>query len=101
MLQSINTQNGLGWPSATLNPVVVGAKSWKPGIRNRNQSSERTVHGIDVASLHPKSLSASSDAFSWQDIRVLHLRHAQNEMVVPATDHHCLVLNLGMAIDLK
>ena len=55
----------------------------------------------DVALLYPEAVVASSDAFAWQDIRVVHLRHSLNEMVVPPSDSHCLVLNLSAPLHLK
>jgi len=43
---------------------------------------------------------ASSDALAWQNIRLIHLRHSLNEMVIPPSDSHCLVLNLSSPLNL-
>jgi len=31
----------------------------------------------------------------WQNLRAIHLRHASREVVIPASDDHCIVKNLG------
>jgi AraC family transcriptional regulator len=41
---------------------------------------------------------ASSDDLSWQNVRVLHLRRSFSELRVPASDKHCIVLNLSTPI---
>jgi AraC family transcriptional regulator len=43
----------------------------------------------------------SSDAFAWQDIRVIHLRHSLSQVFVPPSDCHCLLLNLGLPLCLN
>jgi len=43
---------------------------------------------------------ASSDELSWQNVRVLHLQRSFSELRVPASERHCIVLNLGAQITL-
>ena len=43
---------------------------------------------------------ASSDDLSWQNVRVLHLQRSVSELRVPASDRHCVVLNLNKSLTL-
>jgi AraC family transcriptional regulator len=52
----------------------------------------------DVALLYPEAVMASSDTFGWQNIRVLHLRQNLEELVLPPSDSHCLLLNLSSSV---
>jgi len=47
------------------------------------------------AMLSPQSVLKSSDATGWQNVRAIHVHYSSREMVMPATDDHCVVLNLG------
>ena len=60
---------------------------------NHNQFDRRSVN--DVAALYPESVLKSSDATGWQNVRAVHFRHSANEVMIPASDDHCMVLNLG------
>ena len=82
MLQTVNTSGHGSWPSAILNPVSE-PETWKRDIRSKREVEVRPPSVSDVALLYPEAVVASSDAFAWQDIRVIHLRHSLNEMVVP------------------
>lgn len=53
--------------------------------------------GNDLSVLYPESLLKSSDATGWQNVRAIHFRHSSNEVAIPASDDHCIVLNLGAA----
>jgi AraC family transcriptional regulator len=37
----------------------------------------------------------TSDSIGWQNVRAIHFRHTATEVVMPASDDHCIVLNLG------
>lgn len=43
----------------------------------------------------PRSVLKSSDAIGWQNVRAIHFRHTSREAMFPASDDHCLVLNLA------
>jgi len=73
MLQTVSTPNLPSWPA------------W--------QSTPNSV-------LHSEAVVASSDDLSWQNVRVLHLRRSFSELRVPASDKHCIVLNLSTPITL-
>ena len=47
--------------------------------------------------LYPQSVLRSSDAIGWQNVRAIHFRHNSKEALFPASDDHCMVLNLGTA----
>lgn len=44
---------------------------------------------------HPQSVLRSSDATGWQNVRAIHFRHHSQEALIPCSDDHCIVLNLG------
>lgn len=94
MLHTINTSAHAGWPSAIFSPVNETEK-WKRDIRSKREVDARPPSVGDVALLYREAVVASSDAFAWQDIRAIHLQHSLNEIVAPASDSHCLMLNLS------
>jgi AraC family transcriptional regulator len=49
----------------------------------------------DLSALYPQSVLKSSDATGWQNVRAIHFRHNSKEVLIPASDDHCMVLNLG------
>jgi AraC family transcriptional regulator len=87
-------------------------RSWSPSSVNRQPpawlNSVNSLREVprgrpaisDVALLYPELVAASSDAFGWQNIRVIHLRNL-NELVVPSSESHCLILNLGTPLFLS
>src|SRR6266446_32175 len=94
MLQTVNTQGHAGWNSSIVNPILGRTETWKRSIPGRGEADLQTPSAGDVALLYPEAVVASSDAFAWQHIRVIHLRHSLNEIVIPPSDSHCIVLNL-------
>src|SRR5262245_57926796 len=101
MLQGVNIPNYAEWPGATLNQVVLGPRIWEQKIRTRRDPGARPSPNTDITQLYPEAVVASSDAFAWQNIRLIHLRQAAKELGVPASDNHCLLLNLGAPLSLK
>jgi AraC family transcriptional regulator len=55
--------------------------------------AKRTTNDLSV--LYPQSLLKSSDAIGWQNLRAIHFSHRAREVVIPASDDHCIVKNLG------
>jgi AraC family transcriptional regulator len=49
----------------------------------------------DLSVIYPESVLRSSDASGWQNVRAIHFRHTAKEAVIPASDDHCIVKNLG------
>ena len=101
MLQTVNTVGHASWPTPIVNPIVSTPETWKRSIRNKREANPQSPSAIDVTLLYPEAVVVSSDAFAWQDIRVIQLRHSLNEMVVPPSDNHCLVLNLSTPLNLN
>ncbi len=101
MLQTVNTVGHASWPTPIVNPIVSTPETWKRSIRNKREANLKSPSATDVAFLYPEAVVVSSDAFAWQDIRVIQLRHSLNEMVVPPSDNHCLVLNLSTPLNLN
>jgi AraC family transcriptional regulator len=64
-----------------------------PAGHNRAEFAKRSTSDLSV--LYPESVLRSSDATGWQNVRAIHFRHTSKEVVIPASDDHCIVLNLG------
>jgi AraC family transcriptional regulator len=99
-LQTVKSPNQAFWSTALVDPIVNRSEPWK---RNGRSSRVRNLDAppiSDLARLYPEAVVASSDALAWQDIRLIHLRHSLDEMAVPPSDSHCLMLNLGSPLDL-
>lgn len=101
MLQTVNTAAHAVSSAAILTGIVGRPDMWEQNIRSRREADRRLPAIADVALQYPESVVISSDAFAWHDIRLVHLRHALNEMIVPAADNHCLVLNLSAPLQLN
>jgi len=93
MLQTVSTLGFSSWPVPSVNHHP---DTWDGNIL----SAQEEVRASKSSLLDPEAVVASSDAFGWQDIRVLHLRHYLSQVVVPPSDSHCLVLNLGTPLHL-
>ena len=50
---------------------------------------------FEKRSINDQSVLKSSDATGWQKVRAIHVRHSTKEVIMPASDDHCVVLNLG------
>ena len=100
MLQTVNTQGHAGWNSSIVNPILGRPETWKRSIHTKRKADSRRTSVSDIALLYPEAVVVSSDAFAWQDTRVIQLRHSLNEMVLAPSDNHCLVLNLSTPLDL-
>ena len=101
MLQTIMSPDQTFWSTALVDPIVNRYETRKGSIRNRLAPDLQPPLVSDIAFLYPDAVVASSDALAWQDIRLVHLRHSLNEMVVPPSDHHCLVMNLSSPLHLQ
>jgi len=99
MLQTVHTTGY--WPTPIVEATLDNPEVWKPKIRSRREADHQVPSVRDVTLLYPEAVVASSDAFAWQDIRVLQLRHSSDEMVVPPSGSHCLVLNLSAPLHLN
>lgn len=101
MLQTVNTHGPISWPTSIVDPIVNKPESWRLSVRSTRESDLQVKSFNDVALRYSEAVVASSDAFGWQNIRVVHLRHSLSQMVVPPSDSHCLVLNLGTPLHLN
>jgi AraC family transcriptional regulator len=101
MSETVNTSGRAGWPISIVDPIVNRPETWKRSIRSSQKADIRRSPVSDIALLYPEAVLVSSDAFAWQDIRVIHLWHSLSEVVVPASDCHCLLLNLGTPLHLN
>src|SRR5215510_5448480 len=84
-------------PASTLNYQPFTARVVKPlpnnGHDSRVEFAKRQTNDLSV--LYPESVLKSSDAIGWQNVRAIHFRHTSREVVIPASDDHCIVKNLG------
>ena len=100
MLQTVNTAGHTSWPTSIVGSIASKPESWKRSSLDGRQADLQAPSANDVALLYPEAVVASSDPFAWQDIRVIHLRHDISKMVLPASENHCLVLNLSTPLHL-
>jgi AraC family transcriptional regulator len=89
------------WSTGILPLVVNQSTTWKNTRHDSPPASWRTSMVRDVALLYPKAVVKSSDVYAWQNLRLLHLRHQEEETILPATDTHCLLLNLSAALSIS
>ena len=87
MLQTATAANYQSIATRVLKPVA------EPVNHSREPFEKRSVN--DLSQLYPQSVLKSSDAIGWQNVRAIHFRHNANEVIMPASDDHCMVLNLG------
>ena len=101
MLQTVNTPGSRSWPTSIVESTLNIPEAWTRSLRSRREADLQVPSVSDVTLLYPEAVVVSSDAFAWQDIRVLQLRHSMNELVIPPSDSHCLVLNLSAPLHLN
>jgi len=82
MLQTATASNYQPLAARCVKPLPISNKFEKQSIN-------------DLSLLYPQSVLRSSDAIGWQDVRAIHFRHNSKEALIPASDDHCMVLNLG------
>src|ERR1044072_5645982 len=61
--------------------------------RHQTEVAKRSTS--DLAVLYPQAVLRSSDAIGWQNVRAIHFSPDSSEVVIPASDDHCIVKNLG------
>jgi AraC family transcriptional regulator len=80
--------------ASALNYQPLAARVLKPvPIPNRAELVKASTNDLSV--LYPQSVLRSSDGIGWQNVRAVHFRHTSKEAVIPASDDHCIVKNLG------
>lgn len=87
MLQTASTLNYQPLAAPVLKTLA------KPASHNRADFAKRS--NKDLSFLFPQSVLRSSDATGWQNVRAIHFRHSAREVLIPASDDHCIVKNLG------
>jgi AraC family transcriptional regulator len=87
MLQTASALNYQPFAARAVKPVASHAHD------SRTEFSKRPTNDLSV--LFPQSVLKSSDATGWQNVRAIHFRHTAGEVVIPASDDHCIVKNLG------
>jgi len=86
MLQTVTPSN--------YQPLAGGCVKCPPPSVSRSRGEEKRFIN-DLSVLYPQSVLKSSDAIGWQNVRAIHFHHSSKEVVIPASDDHCMMLNLG------
>lgn len=55
----------------------------------------------DVSAIYPEAVVASSQALGWQNIRTIEMRHESSEWAMPPFENHCMIIQLGRAVQLS
>src|SRR5678815_2533448 len=87
MLQTASALNYQSLAARVVNPLP------KPSFHNQAEPVKGSTNDLSV--LYPQSVLRSSDGIGWQNVRAIHFRHSAKEAVIPASDDHCIVKNLG------
>src|SRR6185369_14485057 len=85
MLQTVIASNCQHVAATCVKPL-----SKSPG---REESAKRSID--DLSMLYPGSVLKSSAPTGWHNVRAIHFRHNAKEVTMPASDDHCMLLNLG------
>ena len=93
MLQIGNVTTPTTFPPPVVNPITQPDRFCGPAI------AVKRAH--DIASAYPEAVVASSDDCAWQNIRIVHWRHDEAELVAPVSEQHCIVVNLGVPLHIK
>jgi AraC family transcriptional regulator len=101
MLQTVNTSGYESWPGAIVSPVVSNSSTRQQVVGSNGTVALRSRQVGDVTLLYPEAVAVSSDPYAWQNVRVIQLRHRLNDLVIPRSDDHCLMLNLSAPINLN
>jgi AraC family transcriptional regulator len=80
------------WPGPIANGIPGAPGTWKREDRTR---TARPAPTNDIISLYPEAVAATSDAFAWRNLRLVHLRREPGELDASPSENHCLVVNLG------
>jgi AraC family transcriptional regulator len=86
MLQTARTLSYQPLPVRPVNPLPKSAGHSRAEFPKRSN---------DLSVLYPDSVLRSSDSTGWQNVRAIHFCHSAKEVVMPASDDHCIVKNLG------
>lgn len=101
MIQSVSNQTPVTWMADPVDGRVRNTGTWKRSAETVKESNARPSSSQDVVQLYPQSIVAASDELGWPDIRLLHMQHRANELQLPPSDHHCIMLNLGAPVFLR
>ena len=83
--------------ATAVNYQALAAQCVKPASRAvpRHQTEVARRSTSDLSVLYPQAVLRSSDASGWQNVRAIHFSPDSSEIVIPASDDHCIVKNLG------
>src|SRR5215510_9385930 len=90
-----------------LNPRIMGRREVSPVTKNTvklngSQRSKRELKtACDLSLIYPDAIVASSQPLGWQNLRALELRHSDLEWTMPQQENHCIIIQLGSAVDVR
>jgi AraC family transcriptional regulator len=92
--------------SISLQPSAHFVQSTTIGtLRNRPANffgSQREIApttASDLSFIDPDAVVASSQDLGWQSLRAIEMRHTISEWTTPPLENHCIIIQLGSAID--
>lgn len=89
------------YPPSVVNQITGPDRFCSPTVATKRDTRRQTSSADDIASAFLDAVVDSSDAFAWQNIRVVHLRHDDAEMLAPVSEQHCILVNLGAPLQIK
>jgi len=95
MLQVVTTSNDPVWSGPTSSSSGCTTRRGRKGVSTQCSASET------ITRLYPEAVVASSESLAWRGICLVHMRHSLNEVLIPTSDHHCVMVNLGAPLRLS
>jgi len=68
-------------------------------FRTSKGKSSLPVVVSDLSAIYADALVASSEPLGWQNLRALEMRHTTSEWTMPPLENHCIIIQLGPAVD--
>ena len=82
--------------------VAVRAAAKRPvNFGRANVVSMPNVVVSDMSSVDPEGVVTTSQALGWQNLNALEMRYTMREWTMPAIENHCIIVQLGPAIDVN
>ena len=88
-------------PSTYFIPTIAVHTGPKRPLSFRGPKAVTTsqVVASDMSSVDPDGVVASSQSLGWQNLHTLEMRYTTPEWTMPAIENHCIIIQLGPAVD--
>lgn len=101
MLQTGTLSTPTSYPPSIVNQITGADRFFGPAVAGKRDTRKQAPASDDIARAYPHAVVDSSDDLSWQNIRVVHLQHDELEMPAPLSEQHCILVNLGVPLQIK